>query len=292
MMRMLATVFAGLFGLAFGSFLNVCLSRWPHEESIVHPGSHCRQCQRTLAWWENIPVISWIALGGRCRTCRAWIGLRYPLVEISVAVLWAAVAWRSMNPLDDSELASTHAPMAIVVGICMMIFCWLLVALAFLDAEDLWLPDRLTLPGAALGFLLTNLRVDLDENHLRAGMSMAFTAVTSMLSILAAAGFILLIRWVYWLIRRREGVGLGDAKLMALLAAWLGLPGAIVAFDLGILLGALAAVFLLTVPSSKADTRSWSLRRLPLGTFLCVGGIVSGLWGRQIIDAYLRWSGF
>ena len=98
MMRMLATVFAGLFGLAFGSFLNVCLSRWPHEESIVHPGSHCRQCQRTLAWWENIPVISWIALGGRCRTCRAWIGLRYPLVEISVAVLWATRNWPRRMP--------------------------------------------------------------------------------------------------------------------------------------------------------------------------------------------------
>jgi leader peptidase (prepilin peptidase)/N-methyltransferase len=113
-----------------------------------------------------------------------------------------------------------------------------------------------------------------------------------LLSILAAAGLILLIRWLYWLIRRREGIGLGDAKLMALLAAWLGLPGALLAFGLGVVLGALVAVVLLAIPAARTGTSSWALKKLPLGTFLCVGGIVSSLWGQPIIAAYRGWAGF
>jgi leader peptidase (prepilin peptidase)/N-methyltransferase len=114
----------------------------------------------------------------------------------------------------------------------------------------------------------------------------------SAFSILAAAGIILLIRWVYWLIRRREGIGLGDAKLMALLGAWLGFPGALLAFGLGVVLGAVAAVVLLAIPSARHDSDSWAMSKLPLGTFLCIGGIVSSQWGERIIAAYLRWAGF
>jgi leader peptidase (prepilin peptidase)/N-methyltransferase len=113
-----------------------------------------------------------------------------------------------------------------------------------------------------------------------------------LLAILAAAGLILLIRWVYWLFRRREGIGLGDAKLMAMLGAWLGLPGALLSFGIGVMLGSLFALVLLALPSSRADAGGWAHMKLPLGTFLCIGGIVSGLWGQPIIAAYLRWSGF
>jgi len=84
MIRVLGTVFAALLGLAFGSFLNVCLSRWPQDESVAAPRSHCRSCGRTLPWWENVPLLSWLALRGRCRSCKAWIGWRYPLVELAV----------------------------------------------------------------------------------------------------------------------------------------------------------------------------------------------------------------
>jgi len=111
-------------------------------------------------------------------------------------------------------------------------------------------------------------------------------------NLLAAAALILLIRWLYKLIRHREGIGLGDAKLMALLAAWLGLPGAVLAFGLGVVLGALVAVVLVLTPSAKPDSKPWALRKLPLGTFLCIGGMVSSLWGQPIIAAYLRWAGF
>jgi leader peptidase (prepilin peptidase)/N-methyltransferase len=103
---------------------------------------------------------------------------------------------------------------------------------------------------------------------------------------------ILLIRWFYKLIRRREGIGLGDAKLMALLAAWLGLPGALLSLALAAFLGSLAALVVLAFPAARRGSESWTASKLPLGTFLCVGGIVSSLWGQPIMSAYLRWAGF
>jgi leader peptidase (prepilin peptidase)/N-methyltransferase len=110
-------------------------------------------------------------------------------------------------------------------------------------------------------------------------------------SILIAAALILLIRWIYWLVRRREGIGLGDAKLMAMLAAWLGLPGALLAFSIGVVVGAAAALLLLAVPAARRESQTLAVTKLPLGTFLCIGGIVSALWGQPILAAYLRWSG-
>ena len=298
MFQILATIFAGLLGLAFGSFLNVCLSRWPEGESIVQPRSHCGQCGRTLTWWENIPLASWLALGGRCRTCRARIGWRHPLVELAVAALWAASAWQGLGALPETEFTanSIYVPLFFIVG--KMILLWLLVALAVLDFEHLWLPNRLTLPGTAAGFLFVLLSAILQS--LVPGQSEALStlraagwaALYNLLGILAAAGLILLIRWIYWLVRRREGIGLGDAKLMALLAAWLGLPGALLAFGMGTTLGAVFALTLLATPSSKHDLRAWAAQKLPLGSFLCVGGVISSLWDQPMIAAYLRWGGF
>jgi leader peptidase (prepilin peptidase)/N-methyltransferase len=110
-----------------------------------------------------------------------------------------------------------------------------------------------------------------------------------LLGVFLAAGLVLLIRWLYKLIRKREGMGLGDVKLMAMLAAWLGLPGALLAFGLGAVLGSVAAFVLLAVPAR--DSESWAATKLPFGTFLCIGGIVSSLWGEQMIAAYLHWAG-
>jgi leader peptidase (prepilin peptidase)/N-methyltransferase len=290
MIRVLGTIFAGLLGLAFGSFLNVCLSRWPEGESVVQPRSHCRQCGRTLAWWENVPLVSWLALGGRCRTCRAWIGWRYPLVELAVGALWAAVAWDILNLIFLPDAPTVDIALADAIG--RMIFYWLLVALAVLDAENLWLPNWITLPGGALGFLFAVFLGPLDDSWWSWGYTALLSARRDLLGIFIAAGLILLIRWVYWSIRRREGMGLGDAKLMAMLAAWLGLPGALLAFALGAVLGALVAVVLLAVPSARRGVEGWAVSKLPLGTFLCVGGIVSSLWGQPMIAAYLRWAGF
>jgi leader peptidase (prepilin peptidase)/N-methyltransferase len=296
MIRILGTIFAGLLGLAFGSFLNVCLSRWPEGESIVQPRSHCGQCGRTLTWWENLPLASWLALRGRCRTCHAWIGWRHPLVELAVGVLWATVVWHFSNFDPEMPPAAIYSGLITVFG--KMLLCWLLVALAVLDFENLWLPNRLTMPGTVAGFLFvvssTALHSLLPAAY-RAQTTLRATgwaALYNLLGILAAAGLILLIRWIYWLARHREGIGLGDAKLMALLAAWLGLPQTLLAFGMGATLAATFAVVLLAVSSKRLDLRTWAAQKLPLGSFLCIGGIISSLWGQRIIDAYLRWAGF
>lgn len=295
MLRIVGTLFAALLGLAFGSFLNVCLSRWPQRESVVTPRSHCRHCGHVLAWYENVPLVSWLALRGRCRTCGAWIGWRYPLVELAVGGLWAAVVWRFLSWSPVAGLRGQTLSRGIAASVGLLVLFWLLIALAVLDAENLWLPDWLTLPGIALGFAYAVALLPFGGELILArwGNSIpARAAIASIIEMLAAAGLVLLIRGIYWLIRRREGIGLGDAKLMAMLAAWLGLSGALLAFGLGVVFGALVAIILLLVPGNRRGDGTWALRKLPLGTFLCVGGIVSALWGQPIIAAYLHWAGF
>jgi len=295
MIRILGTIFAGLLGLAFGSFLNVCLSRWPAGESIVQPRSHCRQCGRTLAWWENVPLVSWLVLRGRCRTCRAWIGWRYPLVEVAVAALWAIFLWKISRQFEVSEIANQMGIIPPHIGFIPLIgtlfFLWLLVGIAALDAEYFWIADAITLPGIGLGIAFSVLSESISQTPLREQSEFWIRLGVRLMEILAAAGLILLIRWLYWFVRRREGIGLGDAKLMALLAAWLGLPQALLAFGIGIVLGALAAAVLLVIPSAQRGSESWAVSKLPLGTFLCIGGIVSSLWGQSILATYLRWAG-
>jgi leader peptidase (prepilin peptidase)/N-methyltransferase len=299
MIRILGTIFAGLLGLAFGSFLNVCLSRWPEGESVVQPRSHCRHCDHTLAWWENVPLVSWLALRGRCRSCKSWIGWRYPLVELAVGVLWAVSASQALILIQNLFTFDFFIIRWIQIDALQLfgnlVFIWLLVALLFLDAEHLWLPDKLTFPSILIGFVYRFgnflLHHSFSFQQPDTIPSLLATLFFQILSILAAAGLILLIRWLYWLIRRREGIGLGDAKLMALLAAWLGLPGALFAFALGVVLGALVALLLLAIPAARKPSERWVASKLPLGTFLCVGGIASSLWGQPIIAAYLRWAG-
>jgi leader peptidase (prepilin peptidase) / N-methyltransferase len=287
MIRILGTIFAGLLGLVFGSFLNVVLSRWPEGKSVVTPRSRCRACGRTLTWWENVPVVSWLALRGRCRTCGAWIGVRYVVVELAVGGLWALQAWRFFEAVHWQD---NYFDVALASAVSKALFDWLLVALAVLDAEHLWLPDWLTLPGIVLGFLLTTFLSPLDPSWWLRGETIQHAAFVDALAVMLAFVLILVIRWVYWLVRRKEGMGLGDAKLMAMLAAWLGLPGALLALFIGVVMGSVVAVGMLVVP--KDDGETWGARRLPLGTFLCVGGIVSSLWGEAIIRSYLRWAGF
>lgn len=297
MITLPGTLFAALCGLCFGSFLNVCLSRWPEQESIVQPRSHCRHCTHTLSWWENIPLLSWLILRGRCRECRFPIGWRYPLVESTVGILWAMIVFRFLHSLGDlfltEDLPAQGMAGKILGTLGSLLFVWILTALLFLDAEHLWLPDRLTLGGIVPGFLVT-----MGIFFLEHGFSLHQPGFFSLLSVhaalwvagvLAAGGFIVFVRWLYLLLRHREGIGLGDAKLMALLAAWLGGPKTILAFVLAVFLGSLVAVFLLLRPAGAEGRMAV---KLPLGSFLCVGGIVSCLWGEPLIRAYMNWAGF
>ncbi len=161
-------------------------------------------------------------------------------------------------------------------------------------------PTRLTLPGILGGIIVAALRRYFFDGSIITPVTFAnllcFVVYANFwlerfLATLAAAGVILLIRWVYWLVRRREGIGLGDAKLMAMLGAWLGLSGALLSFAIGVLLGAVFALALLAVPAARRESDTWLLSKLPLGTFLCIGGIISALWGQPIIATYLRWVG-
>jgi leader peptidase (prepilin peptidase)/N-methyltransferase len=298
MIRIIGTIFAGLLGLAFGSFLNVCLSRWPAGESVVSPSSHCRNCDHRLAWWENVPLVSWMALRGQCRKCHSAISWRYPLVELAVACLWTAPAWQFFGEVPNPDLPSVYLCDDLLLVFAWMLFYFLVIALAVLDAELLWLPDRITLTGIAIGCLFSPLheyllavspmKDDLAQTTLHV---VSWAIASNLLNIAVSAGLILLIRWLYKLIRKREGMGLGDAKLMAMLAAWLGLPGALLAFGLGAVLGSVVALALLTVPAARRGSESWGGMKLPFGTFLCIGGIVSSLWGQSMIAAYLRWAG-
>jgi leader peptidase (prepilin peptidase) / N-methyltransferase len=308
MIRFLATVFAALTGLAFGSFLNVCLSRWPEGQSVVAPRSRCPRCGYTLAWFENIPLVSWLALRGRCRECGVWIGLRYPLVELAVGTLWGILGGRLAAWLVLSALPGHALYREIARTVALAIFCWLLVALAALDAEHLWLPDWLTWPGMAIGLVYS--AVLLPRGRLLPPLSFPDTArvpslggnshiqahtqaaIATLAAMLGAAALILFIRWTYKLIRKREGIGLGDAKLMAMLAAWLGLSGTLLSFVLAITLGTVTALIALALPSTRTGGEGWALHKLPLGTFLCVGALVATLYGQPILAAYLRWCGF
>jgi len=303
MVRVIGTVFAGLLGLAFGSFLNVCATRWPEGESVVSPRSHCRGCGRTLVWHENIPLGSWLALRGRCAGCGAWIGWRYPLVELAVGVTWALAAWQSLPALYAPGWTTTSIFDACFFGLEKMILCWLLIGLAVLDAENFWLPDSLTLGGAVLGLPFTFVRFAVHwvwksaplnwtsglETH---GAHIFDAIVHWSVGVVIAPAMILFTRWAYHKVRQRHGVGLGDAKLMLLLAVWLGLSHTLLAFVLGISFGAIFALVLLALPARMRTNERWAIAKLPLGTFLCAGGILSAFWGTRLIDAYLRASGF
>ena len=295
------TCIAALLGLAFGSFLNVCASRMPEGESIVSPGSHCRSCGHALLWHENIPIASWIFLCRRCGNCGAAISWRYPLVELAVASTWTIIARNAVLVLFSPKLATTSAVETCLIAAGNMVLCWLLILLATLDAEHLWLPNRLTLGGAVLGvpFALVRFGVHwvwpLTPRELIAGLEhrkdISSHFVNWLLGIVIAPSILLFVRWSYRLVRKQEGIGLGDVKLMLLLGAWLGLAHTLLAFVCGIVLGTVFSLVLLVVPRARRDDTSWLLNRIPLGTFLCIGGIFSALWGSSLIDEYLRLAG-
>ncbi len=249
-------------------------------------------------------MVSWLALRARCRTCNAKISWRYPLVELSIGVLWAIAACRSISIITSPQVPTNVFWEEVIIALSVMAFIWLVVALAFLDAEHLWLPNWLTLPAiaigivfkaalAAIGYYVPTCR---ECGYVPLGcwdcVSPFRAVVMSLLSASVAAALILLIRWTYWLIRRREGIGLGDAKLMAMLGAWLGLSGALLSFGIGVVLGALFALIALAIPAARRESDTWLAAKLPLGTFLCIGGIITALWGQPIIAAYFHWADF
>jgi leader peptidase (prepilin peptidase)/N-methyltransferase len=261
-MSVLVSIFVGGLGLVFGSFLNVCISRLPQHESVLLPGSHCPSCHRPVRMWDNIPVLSFLLLGGRCRDCHRAIGWRYPLVELTTAMLFLLSAWTFGLTLT---------------GIATMLLCFLLLGLAVMDAETLTLPDTFTLAGIALGLIY-----HLATPGLGAGERLLETGIAALWGILFGV-LLLLVRWVYYLLRRQEGLGLGDAKLMAMVAVWLSPALTAEALFVGVVAAAIfGAGWLLLHP------REGMRAMLPLGTFLCAATLLVLFKGQPLLKWYMH----
>ncbi len=243
-------LFAGLLGLSVGSFLNVCIYRLPREQSLVWPASRCTSCNRHLSWFENVPVIAWLVLRGRCRTCGESISIMYPVVEAFTGVmfLWA---WFHYGP--DPLLFSR------------LIFGCAMVVLFVIDLEHRILPNVITIPGIIIGFL--------------------FSFVTepgwlaSLIGIIAGGGALLLVAEIYLRVRKDEGLGMGDVKMLAMIGAFLGWKLMLLTLVAGSFLGSVVGVGLIV--SGRGSMKY----ALPFGTFLAVAAVCAATWG----DAAVRW---
>lgn len=244
----IARIVAALFGACIGSFLNVCVSRLPEGESVVAPRSRCPECGTAIGWRDNIPVLSYLLLRGRCRGCGVRISPQYPLVEIATALIWAAAVVR----YGVSWPALTVA-----------IFFTLLLGIALTDARTYIIPDEFTIGGTMAGLLLAFAPGGLGIGRALIGAAVGF-------GILYLAG--MLGEW--WL--DKPAMGGGDIKMMAMVGAFLGPIGAVLAIFLGALVGSI--VFLpITMRTQKL---------VPFGIFLAVGAAVAEGWGGAIVEWY------
>lgn len=273
-----------LIGLAFGSFLNVCISRLPRDLSIIVPRSYCPACRTPIAWRDNLPVLSWVLLRGRCRACREPILLRYPAVEFLTGLLFLACY-------------SSFGLSGMTLKACVL--CFLLVGLIFMDAETGLLPAEFTYPGIVLGLLFAWF-VPGDSTGARfllsafGGHALPSPAVLSLLDAVAAAacgaGFFFVAWAVYYLVRKRDGLGFGDIALMAMVASFLGLKLTVIVIFLAPVTATLYAIgLLLTRPRglSAGDSAQGSILSLslPFGAFLG-GCALAALFAG---DAIWRW---
>ncbi len=273
-------------GLAFGSFLNVCISRLPHDLSIVTPRSYCPACRAPIAWRDNIPLLSWILLRGRCRSCRARISPRYPAVELLTAALFLA-CYAAFGLGGLTAKAS--------------VLCFLLVGLIFMDAETGLLPAEFTYSGILLGFSFawfvpvdsSGARLWLDVLGSRAAPSDALLSLLdAALAVVCTAGFFCLAWFVYYLVRKRDGLGFGDIALMAMVAAFLGLKLAILVVFLAPVSATVFAIAMLITRTRRetADALpqpSVLSLSIPFGVFLGASALVALFAGESIWRWYL-----
>jgi leader peptidase (prepilin peptidase)/N-methyltransferase len=239
---------AGLFGLIFGSFLNVCTFRWPEDESVVFPGSHCPKCGDPIRWYDNIPVVGYILLGGRCRACRDRISLQYPLVELATGLVWAGV----FSYAGFSAEAFRGA-----------LFLTILFGIALTDARFYIIPDQFSLGGLVLGLGLAFLPGGIDPLSALLGAVLGFVLLESV----AVAG-----KWMF----KKDAMGGGDIKMMAMVGAFVGMAGVLLTIFLGALLG--SVIF---------GPISYKTKKLvPFGIFLAAGGAIAYGFGPEIIRWY------
>lgn len=264
-------LFAALLGACVGSFLNVVAWRLPRQESVVWPGSRCPRCGTALGWRENIPLLGWLLLAGRCRHCGTAISGRYPLVELLTAGLWVAAC-----VARPAAMGSDPQPWLLLLA-GWLLLSWL-VPLSLIDLDRLWLPEPLCRWGLLLGLGCTALLG--FPQGLEAGRSLLFH------HLLAAGAGLLGFEAVSALAERaigRPALGLGDAKLAALLGAWLGLSGLGVTVILAVVSGALVGVL------GRLTGRLGRHQAMPFGPFLAAGGAAVWLLGHPFWLQQLAW---
>jgi leader peptidase (prepilin peptidase)/N-methyltransferase len=244
--------FAVLFGLIWGSFLNVVIHRLPLGQSLVSPRSRCPACGKPIAAYDNFPLLSWVFLAGRCRNCKSPISARYPFVE---AVVGAASLFSFLRHGVSLDYLAEFA------------FVAAMLALIFIDFDHQILPNSITLPGTALGLALAGPRVFMSFRE-------------ALLGALLGAGLLFLVSEVYFRLRRVEGLGMGDVKMMGMVGAFVGWKGVLLTLFLGSLSGTL--VGLVVMAASKGDLRT----KLPFGTFLGMGAIATVYVGDRLIGWY------
>jgi leader peptidase (prepilin peptidase)/N-methyltransferase len=257
---MLEALLAFAAGLLIGSFLNVCIYRMPRDLSVVSPRSFCPACEHPVAWYDNIPILSFVVLRGRCRHCAGPISRRYPLVEALTAALFFGIVLM-------------RGPSLLSLKLC--VFCALIVGLVFSDLEERILPDEFTLGGVALGLLFA-VTVPFQGTFLSLFLHHWGHRWLSLAESVVSAAVPALLMWglgaLYQKLRHKEGLGLGDVKMVAMIGAFLGLQPAILAVMVGSLLG--SVIGLAYIYLSRKDASTYEL---PFGTFLGAGAIAVAL---------------
>ena len=268
--HVLQAVLAFLAGLLIGSFLNVCVFRLPRDLSVVRPRSFCPACEKQIAWYDNIPVVSYLVLGGRCRHCQAGIPLRYLIVELATGAAFA---------LCVAILGPT------LLALKWSIFSAILITLTATDIEERILPDEFTLGGAVAGYVLAAVApIDggivtfLLSNAL--GVQMASVA-ESLVSSWVAGGAIWFVGWLYEKVRHREGMGFGDVKMIAMIGAFLGFQETLLTLILASVLGSVIGIGFALI--TKKDMATFEL---PFGSFIGFAGLVVALWGHVLKPWY------
>ena len=257
-------------GASIGSFLNVCISRWPVELSVVRPRSRCPKCERAIAWHENIPLLSWVLLRGKCRGCSLPISMQYPAVELMVALGWVA---------SFVAFGLTFEALRVAV------FGTVLFGIAVTDAMTYLIPDGFTISGLVMVFGAAIANFFIGETSHFASPWAAFIGAC------AGAGAITIIGWLAEVIMTREAMGFGDTTLMAVVGAALGAERSLLTIMVGAFVG--AVVFLLIVgPIVKWRTRGtdteFAFPDVPFGVFLAPAAMLVLLWGEPLIAWYVR----
>jgi leader peptidase (prepilin peptidase)/N-methyltransferase len=298
-------------GLLFGSFLNVCISRLPEHESVVKPRSRCPECGHAIRWYDNVPILSWVLLRRRCRDCGGRISWRYPAVEIVVGLWFAFMFVKTGVDVANQHNGQVGSWMAERIHLTFFgdvsatILGFLLIGLMVMDWRTHRLPDAFTLTGIAIGFVLTCVQaaflatgegdIALNPTHqwrmsspgsFAARGNVFLTGTEAMVlgrvaAIVGAALILLMIRWAYKAARGHQGIGLGDVKLLAMIAAFLGFSRSLVALFVGVMAAMVYALVLLAMRRATAQSK------LPFGSFLAAGGLFAAAAGHQIVDWYL-----